>query len=177
MRLFVALELPDDARDALVQLQGGLPGARWVERENLHVTLRFVGAVDALIADDLAAALAAIDAPKVEFAIQGAGRFASRDKARALYAAIAHSPSLDHLHAKVERAAIAAGLDPEPRRFTPHVTLARLYDSPIALVDRAAAELSGLALGPFLLNEFVLLESLLGKERPVYRPVARYPLR
>jgi 2'-5' RNA ligase len=177
MRLFVALLPPPAVLDALARVQGGLPGARWVDREDLHVTLRFVGEVDGGVAEDLDASLAAIDAPKVEIAVQGAGRFASRDRARALYAAVPHSRSLDHLHAKVERAAQAAGLAPEPRRFTPHVTLARLKDAPIALVDRAVAELADLSLGPFTLDEFVLMESLLGKERPVYRSVARYPLR
>jgi 2'-5' RNA ligase len=93
------------------------------------------------------------------------------------YAAVPHTSSLDHLQAKVERAAIAAGLAPEPRRFTPHLTLARLKDSPIALVDRAVAQLTDLSLGPFMLDEFVLVESLLGNERPVYRDVARYKLR
>jgi 2'-5' RNA ligase len=176
MRLFVALLPPPDALDALVRLQGGLPGARWLGRDELHVTLRFAGEVDALTASDLDASLGAIDAPPVELSLRGAGRFASRNKPRAFYAAVPHTISLDHLHAKVERAAIAAGLEPEPRRFTPHVTLARVKDSPIALVDRAVAELADLSLGPFALDEFVLMESLLGNERPVYRNVARYKL-
>jgi RNA 2',3'-cyclic 3'-phosphodiesterase len=176
MRLFVALLPPAEMCDALARIQAGLPGARWVERDDLHVTLRFVGEVDDLTAGDLDAALAAITAPAVELAVRGAGRFASRDRARALYAAVPHTRSLDHLHAKVERAAIGAGLAPEPRRFTPHLTLARLKDSPIGLVDRAVAQLADLSLGPAMLSEFVLMESLLGKERPVYRTLAHYAL-
>jgi RNA 2',3'-cyclic 3'-phosphodiesterase len=177
MRLFVALQPPQPVRDALEDLQAGLPGADWTHGDDLHLTLRFIGEVDSGTADDLDAALGAIDAPPVEIAVRGAGRFATRNRARVLYAAVPHTASLDHLHAKVERAVVAAGLNPETRRFTPHITLARLRDSPIVLVDRAVAELTNFATAPFTLDEFVLIESLLGKDRAVYRTVARYPLR
>lgn len=133
-RLFVGLEVPDPVADALAGLRGGLPGARWIEPQDYHVTLRFVGDVDGATAEDLYARLAEARArAPVEVRIRGLGAFGG-DKPRAVIAEVAPSAELADLHEETERIARRAGLEPEHRKFQPHVTLARLRrTSPVAV--------------------------------------------
>jgi 2'-5' RNA ligase len=125
-RLFTGLAVPPEVADALRACQGGLPGARWIEPGDFHVTLRFLGDVETPVADDVMEALAEMRArPPLTVSLDGLGIFGG-DKPRALYAAVVASPELVDLQAEQERLMRRAGLEPERRKFTPHVTLARL---------------------------------------------------
>lgn len=135
-RLFVGLEIPEAVATTLAGLRGGLSGARWIEPENYHVTLRFVGDVDESVAEDVYARLAERRprAP-VEVIVDGLGAFGG-DRPHAVFATVAATPALADLQEETERLIRRAGLEPERRRFTPHVTLARLKRvSPQALAD------------------------------------------
>jgi RNA 2',3'-cyclic 3'-phosphodiesterase len=125
-RLFTGLAVPQAVAEALEVYQGGLPGARWIDPDDFHVTLRFVGDVDATVADDVVEALSAMRArPPLTVTLDGLGIFGG-DRPRALYAAVAPEPGLMDLQAEQERLVRRAGVEPERRKFTPHVTLARL---------------------------------------------------
>ena len=91
MRLFVALSVPDAVAQSLLLLQGGVPGARWQTREQLHLTLRFIGEVDGRETAALKDALAAIDAPAFHLELHGVGQFGNR-KPNTLWAAVRPSP-------------------------------------------------------------------------------------
>ena len=125
-RLFTGLEIPEAVAAALVPHRGGLRNARWIEPADYHITLRFVGDVDAEIADALHAALVQAR-PRIPFEVvlDGIGCFGG-DKPRAIFASVAPNPVLADLQAEHERLAREAGAPPERRKFTPHVTLARL---------------------------------------------------
>jgi 2'-5' RNA ligase len=125
-RLFTALEIPPAVADSLSAIRGGLPGARWIDPADYHVTLRFMGDVDRVTADDLYEGLAQ-RAPRTPFAvtIDALSAFGG-DRPRALVARVVPTPGLSALQAEGERIARAAGLPPETRKYTPHVTLARL---------------------------------------------------
>ena len=103
MRLFVALSVPDAVAQSLLLLQGGVPGARWQTREQLHLTLRFIGEVDGRETAALKDALAAIDAPAFHLELHGVGQFGNR-KPNTLWAAVRPSPELEHLQRKVDNA-------------------------------------------------------------------------
>ena len=125
-RLFTALEIPVGIASDLSLYRGGLPGARWMEPESYHVTLRFVGDVDHATARDVAAALAeSRRSPPIDVAIDGLASFGG-DKPRAIFARVMPSPDLTRLQAEQEKLVRRAGLEPETRKFTPHVTLARM---------------------------------------------------
>ena len=176
MRLFVALSLPEDVRERLTALGNGLPGARWVAAENLHLTLRFVGEVDNAAAHDLDDMLSAIDAPSFELTLQGLATFGDGARLRVLYAAVAPSSALLHLQAKVESAVMRAGLPIERRKFKPHVALARFKGAPGPKLGRYLEERSLLRVGPFPIESFVLYSSLLGAEGPHYTEEVVYDL-
>jgi 2'-5' RNA ligase len=125
-RLFVALRPPEQVRDALLSIAGGVEGARWQSDDLLHLTLRFAGDVSRRGEDDLVEALSAIEHDPFTLQVRGVGHFEKRGRVNGLWAAFAPSPALASLQRKVERACKAAGLAAEPRTFVPHVTLARL---------------------------------------------------
>ena len=176
MRLFVALSLPAEVRERLDMLGNGLPGARWVAPENLHLTLRFVGEVDSGQARDLDDTLSAIDAPGFELTLQGLATFGDGLKLRSLYAGVTPNPALAHLQAKVESAVVRAGLPAERRKFRPHVTLARFKGDPGPKLGHYLEERGLLRIGPFAINDFVLYSSLLGAEGPHYTEEVAYDL-
>src|SRR5215813_12825943 len=127
-RIFTGLELPSNVAQSLAMLRGGLPGARWIEPENYHVTLRFIGDIDAISANEIASMLLRVNRKPFEVKLQGLTSFGGR-KPRAVVASIEPSRPLIELQAELERMMQRMGLDPEGRKFTPHVTLARLHDA------------------------------------------------
>ena len=175
IRLFVAIELPGDVRARLAALCVGVPGAKWVKAENLHLTLRFIGEVDGHRFEDIAAALGEVRAPAFDVALDGVGFFGGR-RPRVLWAGVARTAALDHLHAKVESALVRAGCEPEGRKFTPHITLARLNNAPAGRVRGFVSDHNLFRAGPFPATEFTLFSSFLSQEGALHTPEAVYPL-
>lgn len=176
MRLFVAIAIPDDERARLARLQSGLPGARWVAPENLHLTLRFIGEVDGRQAGDIDAALSTVRVPAFPMTLAGIGHFGNGAKTRALWVGVEAGEPLTRLQAKIEQALQRAGLAPEGRKFKAHVTLARFGSSP---GRRLCDYLSSCAMfrgAPFMVEEFALVSSVLGQGGSSYRAEASYPL-
>lgn len=176
MRLFVAIGLPDDLRQALGGLESGLPGARWVAPENLHISLRFIGEADRHMAADIDAALSAIPVPAFPLTVSGLGRFGKGRKLRALWVGFEASAALTHLHGKIEQALQGTGLAPEGRRFKPHITLARFKSNPGAKLHAYLAENAGFQAPPFLVEDFALYSSFLSASGAIYTVEADYPL-
>ena len=127
-RLFTALEIPDDVRRAISGMRGGLPGARWIDPDNYHVTLRFIGDVDDITAREAAFILGQVRRESFEIKFATLSSFGG-NRPRAIVALVAPTPALTELQAEHERMMRRIGLAPEGRKFTPHVTLARLRDA------------------------------------------------
>lgn len=178
IRLFVALRPPPAVRETLRATMAGVPGARWQDDEQLHLTLRFIGEVERPVAEDIAAALGQIRAPLPVVTLAGVGRFGKEGQANAIWAGIAPREPLAELHRKVDQACVRAGLEPERRAYRPHVTLARFSRRAGAdpAIDAWLARHAGLASDPFPLSHLMLYRSLLGHEGSRYEPVGRWPL-
>ena len=175
MRLFVAIALPDTVAEELVLLQGGIPGARWSTREQLHLTLRFIGEADGRDAQAIDDALASIRSPRFTLELKGVGEFGGKNP-RALWAGVRDGERLEHLQRKVESAVQRVGIAPEERKFSPHVTLARLKG---AARERVITFLSAHALyasAPFEVNSFLLYSSTLSPNGSLYRAERAYRL-
>lgn len=157
-RLFTALEIPREAALSLSLLRGGLPGARWVDVENYHLTLRFIGDVDGRLADEIANALDRVERPAFSLTLSGVGAFGSK-KPHAVYAGVAPSADLVALQGEIERICQRLGVDADPRKFTPHVTLARLRNSSPADVAKYLSARGNFAAMPFRVDRFVLMSS------------------
>lgn len=175
-RLFVALRPPAPVREALMAAMGGVEHARWQDEDQLHLTLRFVGEVDEPLANDLAAALGQVDAAPFELRISGVGHFERKGRATALWAGVASSPPLLALQQKIERASQRVGLEPEGRKFAPHVTLARLSGAAGPIGGWLAAH-GAMTAPTWRVDEFRLYESVLTPHGSAYAPVVSYRLR
>jgi RNA 2',3'-cyclic 3'-phosphodiesterase len=175
-RLFTALELPDDLRAELSRLHAPLPGARWLDPENYHVTLRFAGDIQGPEAREFAGNLAAIDADVFEVRIAGLGAFGGKDPS-SVFAQLAPSPALDSLARAHEKAARNAGLAPDTRAFKPHVTLARLRSTDVEALARYLTRFGGYRSEPFFVSHFALMSSKPGVGGGPYGIEEIFPLR
>ncbi|CAN7158596.1 RNA 2',3'-cyclic phosphodiesterase [Brucella pseudogrignonensis] len=157
-RLFTALEIPRDAALSLSLLRGGLPGARWIDVENYHITLRFIGDVEGHVADEVANALDRVRRPEFMLNLSGVDAFGSK-KPHSIYAGVSPSPELNALQGEIERICQRLRIPADPRKFTPHVTLARLRNPHIADVVHYLSSRGNFSTMPFKVSRFVLMSS------------------
>ncbi len=157
-RLFTALEIPREAALSLSLLRGGLPGARWIDVENYHLTLRFIGDVEGHVADEIANALDRVRRPSFMLTLSGVGAFGQK-KPHAVWAGVSPSPDLNALQAEIDRICQRLGVASDPRKFMPHVTLARLRNSSPLDVARYLSARGNFSALPFRVGRFVLMSS------------------
>jgi 2'-5' RNA ligase len=154
-RLFTALEIPEETRLHLASLRGGLKGARWIDPDNYHLTLRFIGDVDAPTADEIVASLDRVQPRPVPVRLCGLGAFGSR-KPHAVWARVEPNRALSEMQAEQERLLQRIGLTPEGRKYTPHVTIARLRGASPREVATWLSVRGDFAAPPFMARRFVL---------------------
>ena len=174
-RIFTALEIPADVGLSLATLRGGLPGARWADPADYHLTLRFIGDVDAGLAREVMAMLAGVTRRSFEMKFEGLASFGGR-RPRAVVASVAAARQLYELQAELERLMQRVGLDPEGRKYTPHLTLARLRDSTSGQVAEYLSSRQPFRSAAFRVNRFVLLSSKASSGGGPYVLEAAYPL-
>jgi len=174
-RLFTGIEVPIEIALALSTLRGGLPGARWIDPENYHLTLRFMGDIDDDAAGEVADNLARIRLKSFPIVIDGLGAFGAR-RPHSLFARVTLTEELAALQQHHERAIQRAGLPPDPRRFIPHVTIARLRGVSNQGVATYLELRAGFSAGPFSAERFVLFSSKEGTGGGPYLVELGYPL-
>jgi 2'-5' RNA ligase len=157
-RLFTGIEIPAEIGERLALLRGGLPGARWIDRENYHLTLRFIGDIDMRAAEEVADALSRVGRAGFALRIDGVGSLGTR-KPHAVVATVEGSRALVELQAEHERLIQRIGLPAEQRKFTPHVTLARLRGAHPSDIATYLSLRGGFTAGPFPVTRFVLFSS------------------
>ncbi|MBI2378208.1 MAG: RNA 2',3'-cyclic phosphodiesterase [Deltaproteobacteria bacterium] len=180
-RLFVALRLPEPLRRELGRLRPQMPGARYEDVENLHVTLRFIGDVsdeDATFFDSALERAASV--PPFTVTVEGAGVFPPNGIARVLWAGVRNEQALETLAAAIETACVEAGAIPEHRPFHAHVTLARFKPDRARTkkqVEAAIATISNRAPNAFFASSFELVESTLTPKGAIHRTRKTYELK
>lgn len=173
-RLFTGLEIPSDVGESLALLRGGLPGARWIDPENYHLTLRFIGDVDDVIAHEITSMLGKTRRGAFELRFDGLSSFGGR-KPRAVVASVAPAQPVVELQAEHERLMQRVGLEPEGRKYTPHVTLARLRDSSSRQVANYLSARAAFRSMAFSVSRFVLFSSRASVGGGPYVVEAAYP--
>lgn len=157
-RLFTALEVPRSVAAGLSLLKGGLPGARWIEPENYHITLRFIGDINDRTADDFAEALERIAAAPFAVQVRGLAVFGSKNP-HALIARVEPGAALLTLQADIDRLCHRLNLPGDPRRFTPHITIARVKNAKPADVGRYLEQRGLVYVPDFTATRFVIMSS------------------
>ncbi len=175
MRLFVALPIPQTVAQSIMLIQGGVPGARWQSREQLHLTLRFIGEVGGRETAMLDDALAGIEAPAFALQLHGVGQFGNK-LPHTLWAGMRKSEALEHLQRKVDNAIRRVGQPKDAHKFTPHVTLARLRNPDGAKMIEWLTYNALDTSAEFPVDAFHLYSSRLTSDGSVYAVERKYPL-
>jgi 2'-5' RNA ligase len=175
-RLFVAIDLPPDIAAQVQGLCYGVPGARWVEAEQMHLTLRFIGEVDGGVFQDIKEGLGSIMTGGFAAQVKGLGVFPPRKTPKVLWAGIAPVEEVSGLRRRIDNVLLGLGLAPEGRKFSPHITLARLHDTPLARLGRFLADNSLFATPEFPVSEFHLYSSELTSKGAFHTIEASYSL-
>jgi 2'-5' RNA ligase len=175
-RLFVAIDLPEPVVEELALFCCGMPGARWVAPEQLHLTLRFIGEVDGGLFREIQEALIGVAGKAFDLRVKGFGYFPPRKQPRVLWAGVEPADEVTLLRNRVEKELVRLGLEPEPRKFSPHITLARLHETPVGKVTQFLGG-NGLYASPlFTVSEFHLYSSVLTSRGAIHTIEASYPL-
>lgn len=176
IRLFVAVDIPEDIRILMCGMGGTIPGARPVPTEQLHLTLKFLGDVENSMLPDIREALGTINVTPFPLCLKGVGHFPPRGKPRVLWVGITPALEVTTLRNKVEKALADIGIPRDSRKFSPHITLARLKESPLARVTQFLAGNSLFETPAFTIREFHLYSSTLSSRGAVHTILASYPL-
>lgn len=177
MRLFIAIDLPDDLKINIGRLWADtIPGARWVPVEQIHLTLSFLGEVEESAVEPLTEKLAHIHVPAFDLRCGGTGCFPTRHRPRVLWIGVEQEPHLYDLAAKVRAAVLACGIPQEDRHFSPHLTLARLKMKPSSEFDAFLDKHKDLKVPPIHVREFTLFQSQLNWQGAVHVPIKHFPL-
>jgi 2'-5' RNA ligase len=175
-RLFVAIDLPAEIKEKLLAIGGGVPGARWLTSDQLHLTLKFVGEVDGGVFQDIIDALGEVASEPFDLTLTGVGHFPPRREPEVLWVGVAKNERLVQLRNRIESALARIGLARESRKFAPHVAIARLRDVHLERVARYLAENSLLKIDSFPVTEFALFSSVLASEGAQHQIEAVYRL-
>ncbi len=175
-RLFVAVDIPESAKDQLSRMSFGLPGARWIDKEQLHLTLRFIGEVDGGTFLDIRESLESVRLEPFDIQLKGIGYFPPRKSPRVLWVGVEKSDSLLMLRNRVESVLVKTGLPPEGRKYSPHITIARLKNTHSSKVGNFISINSLYESEQFQVNEFYLYSSTLTSKGAIHTIEAAYPL-
>jgi 2'-5' RNA ligase len=175
-RLFVGIDLPSDVADQLVRISNGLPGARWLNPEQLHLTLRFIGEVDGGVFADARGALDTVDMHPFELSLKGVGFFPPRGRAETLWVGIEKSEPLLLLHQKIETALSHSGIQKEQRKFVPHIAIARIRETHANRLGPYIVANSLFETSPLWVDSFHLYTSHLSSSGASYSIEHSYPL-
>jgi 2'-5' RNA ligase len=177
MRLFVAIDFPDEIKAQLGKLKAEIPGARWVGHDQMHLTLFFIGETERIQA--VKDALSSVKSAPFDLMLSGVGRFPPGDRKppRVLWAGINSQPRLNRLQAGVSAALTAAGFPAEEHPFSPHLTLARLKtERPLPEAAQFLAAHQSFQAGPIPISAFALYSSILSPDGARYAHEAVYPI-
>ena len=175
-RLFVAIDLPEQIKAETASFGRTLTGARWVPPEQLHLTLRFIGDTDEETFQGIRSALGSIGGAPFPLALRGTGHFPPGKEARVLWIGMEENPELAELQRRVERSVVAAGIAAEARRFSPHLTIARLRNTPPEELRNWEQRHAAVRYPVFPVEEFHLYSSILTRDGAIHRREATYPL-
>lgn len=177
MRLFVAIPLPEEVKSQLLQLQEPIDGLRWSGKDQLHLTLRFIGETDKDTANTIAAYLRELVAPPFRMEIIGLGTFPKESSPRVIWAGIKENEKLTALQADIENVCQEAGLDPDNRSFKPHITLGRNKNADPDKVFAFINQYPTLDIKEIAVNSFNLYRSELTDKGAVYHVEESFRLR
>ena len=175
-RLFIAVDLPEIIKENLASMSFGIPGAKWVPPDQLHLTVRFIGEVDGGLFRDIKNILDEVNLAPFSLQLKGVGYFPPRGAPRVLWVGLEKSDPLQLLRKKLDSALLRVRVEPEGRKFSPHITLARLKNSPIQKIANFLAGNGLFHQEPFQVEDFKLYSSILSPKGAFHKVERIYSL-
>lgn len=178
IRLFTAIELPEEIQEQVYSLRGGVPLARWVDKEKLHLTLHFIGNIQEDIADEIHYEMTHLRFPSFNLALTEVGYFETAGVPHHIWVGVSYYQALDDLSAKIARICEQHGVQNDRFKFHAHVTLASLHGTTMDDVHKFIAMNNLFRTPEFQVYYFTLFSShaRAAGEGKYYRIEARYPL-
>lgn len=176
IRLFIALPVPKEIKPFLHRMGCSLPYAKPVPEEQIHLTLRFIGDVEGAGFLDIKQSLTTVTVNSFGMTIQGVGHFPPRGKPRVVWAGVRPVEPIQTLKRRIDTCLKTCGLAPDKRKFSPHITLARLKGTPIKRVTEFLADNSFVYFDEFQIKSFQLYSSRLTQKGAIHTLEATYPL-
>lgn len=176
IRLFVAIDLPPAICSLVHDIARDIPGARLLPRNQLHLTLKFIGTVEAVTLPSLAAALATVQTSAFSLAMKGVGHFPTRGRPRIVWVGITPRPELEQIHARIDQDLEKLGIAREIRQFSPHVTIARLKNPDLESLRHFCSRYSTFQTEPFQIENFSLYKSKMTAAGAIHTIEAFYEL-
>lgn len=176
MRLFIAIPIPDAVKKKLIDLQQPIDGVRWQAKEQMHLTLKFVGDVDAQLAKSLQNKLDEIEHPSFAIDLKQMGYFPEGGSPRVLWIGLREHSSLMELHQKVEQKSQEVGIAPEDRPYKPHITLGRTEGVSKRTVNAYVNQHKKFTVRDIKMDQFVLYESKLHPDGAKHSRLQTFPL-
>ncbi len=178
IRLFVGLELPEDIKEHVYNLRGGIPNTRWLNKENLHLNLRFIGDIEESDANYLHDYLAQINFHAFDLSLTQVGLFTQGNQPKHLWVGVDNYHILDDLSARIENAVQKSGQPNIARKFHAHTTIAKFRGANWDKIQEFIAFHNLFRTRPFRVNHFTLFSSHPHHNGggSFYRVEAQYPL-
>ncbi len=173
-RLFIAIDLPEEIKEGVISLCSGLPGARWVPDDQLHLTLRFLGEVDHSLFSELYNRLDEIRLKSFPLHLKGLGIFPTAQKPRVLWVGLKKSAPLMELRKRTDSVLRHLDIPLEKKKFSPHITIARLHKTPSPRLGTYLANNNLFRQPPFRVNSFRLYSSILKPKGAIHTCEAEY---
>lgn len=177
IRLFIAIDIPENIRREILGMGRSIPNARPVPEDQLHLTLKFIGEVENSRLLDICDALKSINHPQFPLSLRGVGTFPPRGTPRVLWAGVAPAKNSVALRNSIERTLGNIGIPRGKKKYTPHITLARLRNSPVRQLQQFLAANAFLQSAEFIVENFILYSSRLTSKGAIHTVEATYPLR
>jgi len=160
-RLFIAVPIPEVIKNKLLSLKLNISGARWVDKDQLHLTINFIGEVEDQSLKDIRDNLSEVLMGKFLLKNKGVGFFPSGSSPKVLWAGLEKQPELIRLRNKIDTNLNSLGIKRGGGKFSPHITLARLKNSNISLIRDFLSTYSTFETESFLIDKFRLYSSKL----------------
>lgn len=176
IRLFLAIDIPDTIRKAVQGMGRSIPNARPIPAHQLHLTLKFIGEVDGGTLLDIQDVLGEIRQPEFSLCLKGVGIFPPRGIPRILWAGVDPVENTISLRNSIERELAAINIPREKKKYSPHLTLARLRNCPIPALHNFLAGNAFLQTSTFPVQAFNLYSSRLTPKGAIHTLENSYPL-
>lgn len=161
----------------MLDLRQPIDGMQWQSKEQMHLTLKFVGEVDETTAGELQEELGKVDHPEFSMTIAGVGYFPEGKHPKVVWAGIKENANLRNLHQKVEDRCENMGIIPENRPFRPHITIGRTKNTSKRAVTSFINQHKTFTLRDIPVSEFVLYESKLHPDGARHHRLQTYSLK